>query len=157
MCLLESLWTSGFCHVICHAVSHLFQRPDSKFWWASYTGTDGRRRRCSTGVELGDAKSRDDANAALAILTKAAKKAKNGTLTESRIRKELSELLEDMTGQALHFESAEQYFHNWLSNKEGAKSKNTAVKYKLSLNTSKCTTNVRIKVHHLRDVFGYGI
>jgi hypothetical protein len=27
----------------------------------------------------------------------------------------------------------------------------------LSLNTSKCTTNVRIKVHHLRDVFGYGI
>ena len=135
MCLLESLWTSGFCHVICHVVSHLFQRPDSKFWWASYTGTDGRRRRCSTGVELGDAKSRDDANAALAILTKAAKKAKNGTLTESRIRKELSELLEDVTGQALHFESAEQYLHNWLSNKEGAKSKNTAVKYKQVVNS----------------------
>ena len=29
--------------------------------------------------------------------------------------------------------------------------------FKVSLNTSKCTTNVRIKVHHLSGVFGYWI
>ena len=116
-------------------MSHLFQRPDSKYWWASYTGADGRRRRCSTGVELGNAKSRDAANAALAILTSAAQKAKNGTLTEARIRRELSELLEEMTGQALHFETVEQYLKNWLSNKEGSKAKNTAVKYKQVANS----------------------
>ena len=123
------------CHVIRHVVSHLFQRPDSKYWWASYTGPDGRRRRCSTGVELGNSKSRDAANAALAILVSASRKAKNGTLTESRIRRELSELLEEMTGQALHFETVKQYLTNWLSNKEGAKAKNTAVKYKQVANS----------------------
>ena len=56
--------------------------------------------------------------------------AKRGAMTEAQIRKVMGELLEQATGEPLHFASVREFFEHWIRIKEGAKSEKTALKYK---------------------------
>lgn len=82
----------------CHGMSHLYQRPDSKLWWGIFTAPDGKRRRRSTGSE-----NHEEAKQILAAWTREGERARKGVLIESRTRRVLSELIEDITGGPLHF------------------------------------------------------
>jgi hypothetical protein len=35
-------FTRWDCHVVCHVMAHLIQRPDSNVWWGSFTGLQWR-------------------------------------------------------------------------------------------------------------------
>ncbi len=60
---------------------------------------------------------------------RAALTAKRGAMTEAQIRKVMGELLEQATGELLHFASVRDFFERWIRIKEGAKSEKTTVKY----------------------------
>lgn len=61
---------------------------------------------------------------------KAALTAKRGAMTEAQIRKVIGVLLEQATGEPLHFASLRDFFEHWIRIKEGAKSEKTTLKYK---------------------------
>jgi integrase len=106
-------------------MSHLYQRPDSKLWWGSFTAPDGKRRRRSTGSE-----NHEEAKQILAAWTREGERARKGVLIESRTRRVLSELIEDITGAPLHFARVRDYFVDWLRSKEHSTAKATFAKYK---------------------------
>jgi integrase len=55
--------------------------------------------------------------------------AKRGTLTETRARELIGEVLERTTGESVAFFTAEAWFQHWLSGKEIAKAEGTFAKY----------------------------
>jgi integrase len=77
------------------------------------TGTTDRKLALSMAVEW----------------EKAAIAGKQGTLVEARVRKVLSEILEQATGQPLHYATVADFFADWLKDKQGASAKKTAQKH----------------------------
>ena len=102
-------FTRGDCHVICHGVAHLIKRPDSELWWGSFTGADGRRIRRSTGTS-----DKAEATAILVSWEKTAREGRKKVLTEARVRRTMSDLLEQFTGTSLTCPSVADYFHDWI-------------------------------------------
>ena len=57
-------------------------------------------------------------------------KGKQGALVEAQVRRVVSEIVEQATGEVLHFAKAEDYFADWLKSKEHSTAKATFAKYK---------------------------
>ena len=117
-------FTRGDCHVICHGVAHLIKRPDSELWWGSFTGADGRRIRRSTGTS-----DKAEATAILVSWEKTAREGRKKVLTEARVRRTMSDLLEQFTGASLTCPSVADYFHDWIESKKEEKAQKTVLKY----------------------------
>jgi len=103
---------------------HKDSRKKTQFWYASFTDANGRRRLVSTRTK--------DRSLALEIALnweRLAKAGKKGELVATQARKVVSELVEQATGESLHFHSSVDYFTDWKKDKEQAKAKNTTVKY----------------------------
>jgi hypothetical protein len=105
-------------------VAHLIKRPDSELWWGSFTGADGRRIRRSTGTS-----DKAAANAILVGWEKAAREGRKKVLTESRVRRTMSDILEQFTGAALSCPSVADYFRGWIESKKEEKAQKTVLKY----------------------------
>ncbi len=104
---------------------HKDSRGRSPFWVAAYRGPDGRRVKKSTRTT--------DRSKALRIaveLESLANKGREGGLVDSQVRKVVAELYEQATGTPLHFKSVEEYFGNWVLNKQGSTKEATFGKYK---------------------------
>lgn len=103
---------------------HKDSRKKTQFWYASFTDAHGRRRLVSTRTK--------DRSLALEIALnweRLAKAGQKGELVATQVRKVVSELVEQATGESLHFHSTEDYFTDWKRDKEKAKAKSTTVKY----------------------------
>ncbi len=59
-----------------------------------------------------------------------ASKGKKGALVAAQVRKVVSEIVEQATGEPLHFAKAADYFDDWLKSKEHSTAKATFAKYK---------------------------
>ena len=96
----------------------------SPFWICCYTSADGRRLKKST-------KQKDRAKALEVCLTleRAEGMAARGTLTETRARELIGEVLERTTGESVSFFTAEGWLRHWLRGKEIAKAEGTHTKY----------------------------
>ena len=96
----------------------------SPYWIACYTSADGRRLKKST-------KQRDRGKALEVALSleRAEAAARAGTLTETRARQLVSEVLERTTGESLIVTTVEGWLRDWLRGKELAKSAGTHEKY----------------------------
>jgi len=96
----------------------------SPYWFAAYRGPDGRRVKKST-------KTKDRAKALrLAIeWEELANKGRNGGLMAAQVRKVVSELVEQATGEPLHFQAVADYFTHWKKQWDAGKARNTAIKY----------------------------
>lgn len=105
-------------------MAHLIKRPDSDLWWGSFTGADGKRIRRSTGTT-----DKDEASAILVSWEKTAKEGRKGVLTESRVRRTLSDILEQFTGAPLPCPTCGDYFRAWIESKRGEKAQKTVLKY----------------------------
>jgi integrase len=105
-------------------MAHLIQRPDSNVWWGSFTGADGRRVRRSCGTS-----NRTEALTILLAWERTAKEARQGVLTEARVRRVLSDTLEQATGAPLPGGSVREYFHEWVGAKQKEKATRTGMKY----------------------------
>jgi integrase len=96
----------------------------SPYFYACYTSADGRQLKKST-------KQRERAKALEVALTleRAEAAARAGTLTESRARQLVSEVLERTTGESLIVTTVEGWLRDWLRGKELSKSAGTHEKY----------------------------
>ena len=114
----------GYSHFYSHIAS-LWKRNNSKLWWGCFTDQHGRQVKRSTGTH-----NRSDALNITIAWEKAAKAARRGTLVEAQVRKVMSEILEEATGQPLHFASAAEFFRDWCRGKQGESAHKTALKYR---------------------------
>ena len=99
-------------------------RARSPYWICCYTAADGRRLKKSTKET-----TRAKALEVCLALDRAEKMAARGTLTETRARELIGEVLERTTGEALDFYTAEGWLRDWLRGKEIAKAEATHAKY----------------------------
>lgn len=103
----------------------LHKRPESTFWVASYQDLKGRWLKKSTKTT-----SRSLALKLALEWEKASKAGKAGRLVESQARKVLSEIVEQATGEAMHFHTCKDWFAEWLAGKAGATAARTILKYR---------------------------
>lgn len=99
-------------------------RKRSPYWICCYTAADGRRLKKST-------KQRDRVKAmeVCLALERAEGLAARGTLTETRARELIGEVLERTSGDTLPFYTTEAWLRDWLRGKQISKSEGTYVKY----------------------------
>jgi integrase len=96
----------------------------SPYWICCYTASDGRRLKKSTKQT-----DRTKATEICLALERAEGMAARGTLTETRARELIGEVLERTTGEILPFYTAEAWLRDWLRGKQISKSENTHIKY----------------------------
>ena len=110
--------------VLVMASVHKNSAAGSPYWFAAFRGSDGRRMKKST-------KTKDRAKALrLAVeWEELANKGRKGELIVAQVQKVVSELVEQATGEPLHFQTVSDYFTHWKKQWEASKAKNTAVKY----------------------------
>jgi integrase len=99
-------------------------RNRSPYYICCYTAADGRRLKKST-------KETDRAKAleVCLALERAEGMAARGTLTETRARELIGEVLERTSGDSLPFYTAEGWLRDWLRGKQISKSEGTYIKY----------------------------
>lgn len=102
----------------------IHKRDESPFWVCCFTAADGRRLKKSTKQT-----ERAKALEVCSALERAEHLARKGTLTETRTRALLAEVLERTTGETLPFHTVEGFLGDWLAGKEVAKAANTFRNY----------------------------
>lgn len=99
-------------------------RGRSPYWICCYQAADGRRLKKSTKQT-----DRTKAMEFCLALERAEGMARRGTLTETRARELIGEVLERTTGECVAFFTVEGWLKHWLGGKEIAKSEGTYAKY----------------------------
>jgi integrase len=105
-----------------YAVKHAGGK--SPYWYAVYRDETGRRRKRSTKL-TSKAKALEMAYA----LQKAAKLARDKTLTEARTRELLSEILQSVNGEGLRVFTVAQWFDHFVKQKQKSRASQTAKKH----------------------------
>ena len=104
-------------------------RGRSPYWIACYTDATGRRLKKSTRLT---AKSK--ALEMARQLDKAALEAKRGTLTESRARTLLGEILQSVSGQTLRVFSVTEWLSHFVKQKQKSRADKTALRHEQMMN-----------------------
>jgi integrase len=107
-------------------MASILKKPSSRspFWFAAYRAPDGTRKQKSTGTT--------DRRLALKMAVEwesLAISGKKGTLVTAQARRVVSEIVEQATGEPLHFSTAEDYLSEWLKTQQGAISAASFLKY----------------------------
>lgn len=129
-------------------------RSRSPFWICCYTAADGRRLKKST-------KQTDRTKALEFCLTlqRAEDLAARGTLTETRARELIGEVLERTSGESVEFFTAEGWLRDWLRGKEISKAEGTHTKYAHTVESFVRHLGARAKLNiaaiSTKDVAGY--
>jgi integrase len=92
---------------------HKDPRGRSPFWYCAYTLPDGRRVFRSTKQ-----RERKKAAEVCRALEKATAKAREGELTEARVRKLLEDVLESVGHSPIRTETVRSFFNAWLEGKK---------------------------------------
>jgi hypothetical protein len=122
-------------------MANVVKRPGSPYWFACFTAADGRRLKKST--------KQTDRRKGLEVTLawdRAARDGRRGTLTEAQARKVVSEIVEHASGEPLLFYTAEAWLRDWLQGKGLAKSANTHVKYKRTVESFLAHLGVRARL-----------
>ena len=129
-------------------------RSRSPFWICCYTSADGRRLKKST-KQTERAKELEFCLS----LQRAESMAASGTLTETRARELIGEVLERTTGEQVAFFTAEGWLRDWLRGKEISKAQGTHAKYSHTVEgfISQLGTRARLNIAAIspKDVAGY--
>lgn len=104
---------------------HKDPRGKSPFWYCAFYQPDGSRAFRST-------KERNRAKALRICLgwEDAARQGKEKRLTEAQVRRVLSDIMENATGERVQFYSTRSWLDEWLKNREGSASATTMLRYK---------------------------
>jgi len=112
------------CTFVCTEMASIFKKPRSPFWFAAYRDAHGQRRQKTTKTTK-RGKATDFARA----LERVAESGRNRTLTESAARSAVSLLVEQSTGEPLHYHTAGAWLDEWLEGKKGVTTERTFLKY----------------------------
>lgn len=130
------------------------KRTKSPFWYCCYSSASGQRLKKSTGET-------DRAKALEFCLTlqRAESMAARGTLTETRARELIGEVLERTSGETVAFYTAEGWLRDWLRGKEVSKSEGTHTKYSHTVESFVTHLGARARLNIAaigsKDVAGY--
>lgn len=104
---------------------HKDPRGKSPFWYCAFYRPDGSRAFRST-------KERNRTKALRICLgwDDAARQGKEKRLTEAQVRRVLSDIMENATGEKVQFYSTRSWLEEWLKNREGSASATTMQRYK---------------------------
>jgi integrase len=105
-----------------YAVKHAGGK--SPYWYAVYRDETGRRRKRSTKLT-----SKSKALEVAYALQRAAKQAREKTLTEARTRELLSEILQSVNGEGLRVFTVAQWFDHFVKQKQKSRASQTAKKH----------------------------
>lgn len=94
---------------------------ESPYWYAVYRDETGKRRRRSTKLT-----SKSKALEMAYALAKAAKLARENTLTEARTRELLSEILQSVNGEGLRVFTVAQWFDHFVKQKQKSRASQTS-------------------------------
>lgn len=122
----------------------LWKRKESPYWVCCYTSATGQRLKKSTEVRIkpepgenridglpkNAADKRTEALVVCLGLEQAENLARNGTLTEQRAKKLISEVLERTTGEPLHVHKVREWLNHWLDMKAQVRSDKTMARYR---------------------------
>ena len=97
------------CTLVCTAMASIFKKPRSPFWFAAYRDAQGQRRQKTT-----KSKDRGKAIDMARTFERLAASGRNRTLTEAIARSVVSQLVEQTTGEALHFHSCRAWLDEWV-------------------------------------------
>lgn len=95
----------------------------SPYYYAAFLGPNGRQFKSTRQTDLKLAQKVADRWEETALA------GKRGNLTEAKVRRVLSDILELTTGEPMHFASITDFFKDWIQDKEGSKKGRTAQKY----------------------------
>src|SRR5215468_3551176 len=101
---------------------------ESPYWYAVYRDETGKRRRRSTKLT-----SKSKALEMAYALAKAAKLAREKTLTEARTRELLSEILQSINGEGLRVFTVAQWFDHFVKQKQKSRADKTAKRHELMM------------------------
>ena len=119
-------WTVvDVCTIVCTTMASIFRKPKSPFYFAAFRDATGRRCQRST-------KSRNRAEAAdtARAWEKLSESGRRGLLTEVAARRVVAEIVEQATGEPLHFATCRSWFEEWLAGKAGSTAPSTLAKYR---------------------------
>lgn len=129
-------------------------RGRSPFWICCFTDAHGRRLKKSTKQT-----DRSKAMEFCLALQRAESLASHGTLTETRARELIGEILERTNGETVAFFTAEDWLREWLRGKEVSKSEGTHTKYAHTVNSFIAHLGARARLSiaaiSTKDVAGY--
>ncbi|MBP8258770.1 MAG: site-specific integrase [Verrucomicrobia bacterium] len=106
-------------------MASLTRKSRSPYWFACFTKPDGTRTKIST--------KQTNRQKALAVALKweeASRRARRGLLTEIQARNVISDIMEQTSGEALMFYTAEDWLRDWLAGKQQTKASATVERYR---------------------------
>ncbi len=104
---------------------HKDPRGKSPFFYGAFLNADGRRSFKSTKQ-----RDRDKALEICRGWERAARKGREGSLTEVHVRKVLGEIYERTTGEAIKFPTVTDFLNGWIASKATTKSSSTVRIYR---------------------------
>jgi len=102
----------------------LWKRENTPYYFACYTDALGRRVKRSTKK-----RERSEAWETCMQWAKLAKAGREKTLSAAQARRIVSEMVEQSTGEPLHFHSCQEWLKEWVTGKKGSTSDGTFLKY----------------------------
>src|SRR5215472_18138110 len=119
---------------------HKDPRGKSPFWYCAYTLPNGKRVFRST-KQTDYAKAEEFRRG----VDRATKLGINGSLTETRARELIAEIVEHATGEPLKFYTADEWLTQWLEGKHKAKAGGTYLKYKHTIESFLASIGAKAK------------
>jgi integrase len=123
-------------------MASLIKRENSPFWFACFSAADGRRLKKST--------KETDRKRALEValaLERAEGMARRGTLTATRVRQLLGEVLERVSGDELPAHTAESWLRGFVENKSVSTAESTLAGYRNAIDGFLASLGRRAKLN----------
>lgn len=120
----------------------LIKRENSPFWFACFSAADGRRLKKSTKET-----NRKRALEVALALEQAESMARRGTLTATRVRQLLGEVLERVSGDELPTHTVESWLQGFVQNKTVSASESTLAGYRNAINGFLASLGRRAKLN----------
>ena len=123
-------------------MASLIKRENSPFWFACFSAADGRRLKKSTKET-----SRTRALEVALALEQAESMARRGTLTATRVRQLLGEVLERVSGDKLPAHTAESWLRGFVENKTVSTAESTLASYRNAIDGFLASLGRRAKLN----------
>lgn len=109
-------------------MASVFKPKNSRYWTACFTSRDGRQLKRSTKCE-----QKSQAVEIAIEIERVERRAMQGTLTSTQLKKVLNDVSEKVTGDTLIAPTTEVYLNDWLEAAKVRLSPETAVRYGISV------------------------
>lgn len=114
-------------------MAFVFKRSGSPYWYAGYSGPDGRQIKRSTGCRI-DLSTKKAAELFAQKMEESSYRARQGAFTAARARLAVSDIADRAGGESINFQTSQQWLGTWLAGKASVTTPGTYLAYKKAVN-----------------------